>query len=265
MAISGGISLSALRHPYLDHLQFLGGNVATCDDIQRLIDEAEQVKINLKSNDVVEELIRSTLTHRDSLRSLKAELSARREELNFDEAIKKATVALAIVCGAIGLLSASPIVVGAAVGFGLVGGSALTGIQLVYGKSNTPTILAGHFKDRVVVLAEPTASQIGSSGGKIVGKSLIIADLVVNLTLLYKTRTTSAGVAQQIQLLETELGELDHFLSRYPKGARGPWRAIFQTNIQGAIDQLTNFKEQFAETNCRDVGISIGPTMKSLP
>lgn len=241
---------SAMNLPYLDSIVQLPGQFASCEEIRRLIALAEGLRVEIANPDVVDALIASRIQTRDRLIAEIASTENVIDSLDNENVIAKISIFLGLAFAAAALIVEAPLAIAAVMGLQVLSGTTIFALQAVYTTTDTPTLVAGYSKDRVLIFGAPVAEQAGSTGGKVVFNALEMVSLASDVYSLGTRRSKVEDLRVRLRQMIRNATALKEYFERYPPASRGPWRAIFDTNLQGTIRQLQSIIDNYENVGC---------------
>jgi hypothetical protein len=257
----GALSASDLTIPYIKNIVALPGNFADCTQLAKLISQAKDIRNQLKSENFVDAMIADQVRVRDALDKEIAATKQKIDSMDKSVVVQKVAVFLGLGFLAAGLVVTSPLAIGALLGLQVLSGTTILGLQAIYSKPTAPSLVVGYTKDRALLFGEAIADQAGSTGGKIVTKSLSLVALAVDIYSLGADANSLDQLRNKLMSMTSEAEALKALLTKFAPSNRGPWRAIFDTNLQGTISQLQYVIDNYSATNCIVIQ-PIGPILK---
>lgn len=236
--------------PYLNNIRPLPGEFADCNKIRQMIAQAEGLRGELAQAAVVDGIIQSKVDIKAHLEAEIKEVEGVLDNLDNETMVQKVGIFLGLAFLAAGLVVEAPVALAALFGLEVISSTGVFMLQAVYTKAQAPSLVAGYTKDKVLIFGEPLADQAGSTGGKVVAKALSIIDLAVSLYSLHISNVKSDELRFRLRGMVRDAKELQGYFDRYKPNVRAPWRAMFDTNLQGTIAQLQQIIDRHGDTNC---------------
>lgn len=239
--------------------------VASCGALENEIAalKALAARINASPRTFGQEYMDRALTRRKQLKEAIEEARRIEQNAKLDRLFGVIGLAAAAVLLGLAIAFTSPIAVATIAAMQIVAAPVLLGMQLYFKhESKAPSLVVAYAQDRAMSLGEIAGESAGSTGGRLIAKSLQALSLAASAWTLMEAAQSEARARVELTMARNAFEAVDQLIHKMGNNATH-WGGVMRNATEGAAERLQEFVNATRHLNCV-VTVPTGPVIRSL-